>query len=99
MPALRHIVILGGGYAGLTVAQRLSNQDNHIAITLIDAQSHFVERNRLHQLAAGQDIPQISYRSFLEPWGVRFIQATVVSLQPHIASYCKCGGCNIDTGL
>lgn len=82
MPALRHIVILGGGYAGLTVAQRLSNQDNHIAITLIDAQSHFVERNRLHQLAAGQDIPQISYRSFLEPWGVRFIQATVVSLQP-----------------
>lgn len=78
----RHIVILGGGYAGLTVAQRLSKQGSNIAITLIDAQANFVERNRLHQLAAGQDIPQISYPSFLGPWGVCFIQGNVISLKP-----------------
>lgn len=44
---LRHIVILGGGYAGLTIAQRLSKQKKNIVITLVDIQSKFVERNRL----------------------------------------------------
>ncbi|MBL1095090.1 NAD(P)/FAD-dependent oxidoreductase [Streptomyces coffeae] len=52
------IVVLGAGYTGATaagrLAKRLHRQD--VAITLVNAEPDFVERVRLHQLAAGQDL-------------------------------------------
>ncbi|GAB3876928.1 FAD-dependent oxidoreductase [Kibdelosporangium lantanae] len=47
------IVILGAGYAGLTAANRLRR---HADVTLVNRTDRFVERVRLHQLAAGQDL-------------------------------------------
>jgi NADH dehydrogenase len=47
------IVILGAGYAGLTAANRLRR---HADVTLVNRADRFVERVRLHQLAAGQDL-------------------------------------------
>lgn len=58
------IVILGAGYAGAyaagTLARRLSPQD--VEITIVNAEPDFVQRLRLHQLAAGQEIdaPQLT---------------------------------------
>ncbi|TXS47744.1 oxidoreductase, partial [Streptomyces sp. t39] len=50
------IVVLGAGYAGAHVAgslaRRLSPGD--VGITVVNAEPDFVQRLRLHQLAAGQ---------------------------------------------
>ncbi|MEJ6000875.1 NAD(P)/FAD-dependent oxidoreductase [Paucibacter soli] len=80
------VVILGGGYAGLTVAHRLAQQKRGWSITLIDAKSEFTERVRLHQVAAGQALAGFDYRSFLTPLGVEFIQAEVMALQPGLSA-------------
>lgn len=49
------IVIVGGGYAGLTAAGRLGTSTHDV--TLVDARSHTVERVRLHLAAAdGRDV-------------------------------------------
>ena len=79
----RHIVILGGGYAGLTVANRLAGLSGTVAITLVDAAPQFQQRIRLHQAAAGQTISGFEYESVLTPLGIRFEQATVTSLDPN----------------
>ncbi|MEV4088723.1 oxidoreductase, partial [Nonomuraea fuscirosea] len=53
-----HIVILGAGYAGVYVAgnlaRRLSAAD--VQITVVNAVPDFVERLRLHQVAAGRTV-------------------------------------------
>lgn len=79
------IVILGGGYAGLTLAQRLGKQQCGAAITLIDAKPAFDERIRLHQVAVGQTIASHDYRAFLAPLGLEFVQARVTRLDPAAA--------------
>lgn len=46
------VVVIGGGYAGVLAANRLTQRDD-TSVTLINARPHFVERIRLHQLIAG----------------------------------------------
>ncbi len=56
---MRHrIIVLGAGYTGATAAGRLARRlrRDDVAITLVNAEPDFVERVRLHQLAAGQDL-------------------------------------------
>ncbi|GGO62710.1 NAD(P)/FAD-dependent oxidoreductase [Nonomuraea cavernae] len=50
------IVVLGAGYAGAVAAGRLAKRLHRedVAITLVNAEPDFVERVRMHQLAAGQ---------------------------------------------
>ncbi|WP_112268838.1 NAD(P)/FAD-dependent oxidoreductase [Lentzea terrae] len=50
------IVVLGAGYAGANAAGRLARRLHGAEITLVNADPEFVERVRLHQLAAGQDL-------------------------------------------
>ncbi|MFF4490378.1 NAD(P)/FAD-dependent oxidoreductase [Streptomyces sp. NPDC001544] len=52
------IVVLGAGYAGAIAAGRLARRLHRedVAITLVNAGPDFVERVRMHQLAAGQDL-------------------------------------------
>ncbi|MFE3634986.1 NAD(P)/FAD-dependent oxidoreductase [Streptomyces sp. NPDC059168] len=52
------IVVLGAGYAGAVAAGRLARRlrPEDVAITLVNAQPDFVERVRMHQLAAGQEL-------------------------------------------
>ena len=52
------IVVLGAGYAGANAAGRLARRLHpaDTEITLVNADAEFVERVRLHQLAAGQDL-------------------------------------------
>ncbi|CAN0595735.1 unnamed protein product, partial [Laminaria digitata] len=48
------VVVIGGGYAGLTAAARIgesgSGSGPDIALTLVDAKPEFVERIRLHEI-------------------------------------------------
>ncbi|MEU9474480.1 FAD-dependent oxidoreductase [Streptomyces sp. NPDC048191] len=52
------IVVLGAGYSGAIAAGRLARRlhPEDVAITLVNAEPDFVERVRMHQLAAGQDL-------------------------------------------
>ncbi|GAB2826637.1 FAD-dependent oxidoreductase [Actinocorallia aurea] len=52
------IVVLGAGYTGATAAGRLAKRlhRDDVQITLVNAEPDFVERVRMHQLAAGQEL-------------------------------------------
>jgi NADPH-dependent 2,4-dienoyl-CoA reductase/sulfur reductase-like enzyme len=48
------VVVIGGGYAGVMAANRLTQRDD-VTVTLINPRAKFVERMRLHQSRAGSD--------------------------------------------
>ncbi|MGW4273018.1 NAD(P)/FAD-dependent oxidoreductase [Streptomyces seoulensis] len=52
------IIVLGAGYAGASAAGRLARRlrGDDVSLTLVNAEPDFVERVRMHQLAAGQDL-------------------------------------------
>lgn len=52
------IVVLGAGYAGAIATGRLAARlyGDEVCITLVNAESDFVERVRMHQVATGQDL-------------------------------------------
>ena len=57
-----HVVVIGGGYAGVRAANRLTQQ---AAVTLINPRPEFVERIRLHQLVVGNDDAVAGYDELL----------------------------------
>ncbi|WP_280438162.1 NAD(P)/FAD-dependent oxidoreductase [Nocardia carnea] len=59
-----HVVVIGGGYAGIAAANRLRRRTD-IEITLVNPRPEFVERIRLHQLAAGTGSATAAYDSLL----------------------------------
>lgn len=64
MTSTTRVVVVGGGYAGVLAANRLS-QRTDIDITLINPRPQFVERIRLHQLVAGNDDAVEDYSAIL----------------------------------
>ncbi|MDM4722268.1 FAD-dependent oxidoreductase [Micromonospora sp. WMMA1363] len=54
MTGVTGVVVIGGGYAGVMAANRLTQRDD-MTVTLINSRPVFVERIRLHQLVAGLD--------------------------------------------
>jgi NADH dehydrogenase FAD-containing subunit len=78
------IVVLGAGYAGAfaagNLARRLSPADTEI--TVVNAAPDFVERMRLHQLAAGQDVTFRALADVFAGTGVRLRLARVTGVDP-----------------
>ncbi|MGW0771485.1 NAD(P)/FAD-dependent oxidoreductase [Streptomyces sp. NPDC002676] len=78
------IVVLGAGYAGAYVAgnlaRRLSLADTEI--TVVNAEPDFVERLRLHQLAAGQQIEALKLADVFAGTGIRLHLARVTAVDP-----------------
>ena len=72
------ILILGGGYAGVMAAARIARRGT--PVTLVDARDGMVERIRLHQVAAGDDIPPVPYQQLFRNLPVNVIRARVTSL-------------------
>ncbi len=68
------IVVIGGGYAGVLAANRLS-QRSDFAITLVNPRPMFVERIRLHQLVAGNHSATDEFAAVLAP-AVRLVVDT-----------------------
>ncbi|OKJ74158.1 NAD(P)/FAD-dependent oxidoreductase [Streptomyces sp. CB02460] len=66
------IIVLGAGYAGAIaagrVAKRLRRED--VGVTLVNAEPDFVERVRMHQLAAGQDLKPRPFTEMFAGTGV-----------------------------
>ncbi|CAM3513624.1 NAD(P)/FAD-dependent oxidoreductase [Nocardiopsis gilva] len=78
------ILVLGAGYAGLTTTARLARRlhPHDARVTLVNANPHFVERVRLHQLATGQRLADLPLRKLLDGTGVQLIVGRVASVDP-----------------
>ena len=85
------LVILGGGYGGLAVAQKLdalSRGRSRWEITLIDQREYHLIQVRVHEVAANS-IPaervRISFNELLEGRNVKFVQAQIqkIDTQAH----------------
>jgi len=74
------IVVLGGGYAGLTAAARIAEAESDVSVSLIDRKTEFVERIRLHEVAAGSEPRDLGYREFMEGRGGAFLQGIVSAI-------------------
>jgi NADH dehydrogenase FAD-containing subunit len=72
------LVVVGGGYAGVMAANRLTQRDD-AAVTLINSRRTFVERIRLHQMVGGSDDAVVDYREVLAE-GVRLVVDTVTRI-------------------
>ncbi|MEU0603187.1 FAD-dependent oxidoreductase [Streptomyces sp. NPDC006393] len=98
------IVVLGAGYAGAhtagNLARRLSPAD--IEITVVNAEPDFVQRLRLHQLAAGQEIETRKLADVFAGTGIRLRVARVTAVDPErqvvaVADAEGCGELGYDT--
>ncbi|MFD0290735.1 NAD(P)/FAD-dependent oxidoreductase [Streptomyces sp. NPDC127118] len=58
------VVVIGGGYAGVTAANRLAQRAD-VTVTLINPRPDFVERIRLHQLVGGSNDAVVDYGEVL----------------------------------
>ncbi|WP_030559909.1 NAD(P)/FAD-dependent oxidoreductase [Streptomyces aureocirculatus] len=76
------IVVVGAGYAGLPAAERLAHKLRHsdVTVTLVNASDQFVERVRLHQLAAGQRWAAPSLRQQLSGTPVQLVVGRVTAI-------------------
>ncbi|WP_433471461.1 NAD(P)/FAD-dependent oxidoreductase [Saccharomonospora azurea] len=72
------VVVIGGGYAGVMAANRLTRRDD-VTVTLINPRRAFVERIRLHQLVGGSDDAVVDYREVLAA-DVRLVIETVTRI-------------------
>ncbi|WP_454198418.1 NAD(P)/FAD-dependent oxidoreductase [Nocardia sp. Marseille-Q1738] len=76
------IVVLGAGYAGAFCAGYLARQlhSDDFEITVINAEPDFVERLRLHQLAAGRELRLRPLAEVFAGTGIRLRVARVTEL-------------------
>ncbi|MEU0722277.1 FAD-dependent oxidoreductase [Streptomyces lavendulocolor] len=76
------IIVLGAGYTGAVAAGRLARRlhRDDVAITLVNTETDFVERVRLHQLAAGQDLKPRPLAEMFRGTGVRSRCAKVTGI-------------------
>ncbi|KQX72230.1 FAD-dependent oxidoreductase [Streptomyces sp. Root1310] len=79
-----HIVVLGAGYTGLFGTIRLAHRTRRtdVKITLVNPSSRFVERLRMHQIAAGQEPADHQIPDLLSGTGVTFVQGTATAIEP-----------------
>ncbi|MCX2182101.1 FAD-dependent oxidoreductase [Streptomyces sp. SKN60] len=73
-PTQQHrIVVLGAGYTGAVAAGRIAKRLHRgdVTITLVNPEPDFVERVRLHQVAAGQDLKPRPFAEMFAGTGVQ----------------------------
>ncbi|MEU6365249.1 FAD-dependent oxidoreductase [Streptomyces sp. NPDC046931] len=76
------IIVLGAGYTGAIAAGRIARRlhRDDVAITLVNAESDFVERVRMHQLAVGQDLEPRPFSEMFAGTGVELKLAKVTGV-------------------
>ncbi len=81
---LPNVVIVGGGFGGLTAAKALANQP--VAVTLIDRTNHYLFQPLLYQVATAGlspgDIAQPIRHILRHAENIRVIMATVERIEP-----------------
>jgi NADH dehydrogenase FAD-containing subunit len=83
---MTEILILGAGYTGMgatmALAGRLRSRDD-IHLTLVNPQTRFTERLRLHQTASGQELSDLEIPDRLAGTGVDFVAGWVTGIDVH----------------
>jgi NADH dehydrogenase FAD-containing subunit len=81
---MHRIIVLGAGYAGASAAGYLARHlhPDDFQITVVNAEPDFVERIRLHQLAAGQDLRRLELADMFAGTGIRLRLARVTAVDP-----------------
>lgn len=79
------IVVLGAGYSG-QIAARLAARARDVEVTLVNQRDRFVERVRLHQLAAGEELRERPLTELLRNTGVRLVIDRVTAIDPDAKS-------------
>ncbi|WP_405658292.1 NAD(P)/FAD-dependent oxidoreductase [Streptomyces sp. RK9] len=76
------IIVLGAGYTGASAAGRLARRLHRedVTITLVNAEPDFVERVRMHQVAAGQDLRPRPFSEMFAGTGVALKLARVTAV-------------------
>ncbi|TQM29084.1 NAD(P)/FAD-dependent oxidoreductase [Nocardia bhagyanarayanae] len=76
------IVVLGAGYTGLIATARLARYTRKLntRITLVNPSPRFVERLRMHQVAAGQELTDFQIPELLAGTGVEFHRAAATAI-------------------
>ncbi|NNH75350.1 FAD-dependent oxidoreductase [Nocardia uniformis] len=76
------IVIVGAGYTGMLAAVRLAQRTRRrpTRITLVNPSARFIERLRMHQIAAGQELADHHIPALLDGSGVDFHQAAATAI-------------------
>jgi len=77
-----HILILGGGYAGLLAASNVRRELPKARITLVDGQENFSHRVRWHEALVGKTVETINYQNFSTEREIEFLKARVDKLEP-----------------
>ncbi|MFB7169445.1 NAD(P)/FAD-dependent oxidoreductase [Streptomyces sp. NPDC056254] len=72
------VVVIGGGYAGVMAANRLTRHGG-VTVTLVNPRPDFVERIRLHQLVGGSHDAVVEYARVLGA-GVRLLVDSVTGI-------------------
>lgn len=79
------IIVLGAGYAGAIAAGRLAKRlrRGDATVTLVNAEPDFVERVRMHQIAAGRDLTPRPFAEMFAGTGValRIGRVTAVDVE------------------
>ncbi|MGW2746661.1 NAD(P)/FAD-dependent oxidoreductase [Streptomyces sp. NPDC001450] len=73
------VLVIGGGYAGVMAANRLTQRDD-VTVTLVNPRPSFVERIRLHQRVGGSHDAVVDYSRVLAE-GVRLVVDTVTRIE------------------
>ena len=72
-----NVVVVGGGYAGMYAAGRVARLRKQVNVTLVEPKTHFVQRIRLHQVAAGGQIKTFHYGTMLKQRGITWLQGVL----------------------
>ena len=80
-----HVVVVGAGYAGVMAANRLLAEHPEAAVTVVNPRPVFVERVRLHQVAAGSGTATHELSDLLHP-RVTLHVGTAVRIEPYAVS-------------
>lgn len=94
MTGQTHVIVIGGGYAGVMAANRLTQRDD-VTVTLINPRPDFVHRVRLHQLVGGSDDAVIAYRDVLSE-RVRLVLDTVTMIDAGGRTLASAAGGRLD---
>ncbi|GLZ39486.1 FAD-dependent oxidoreductase [Actinokineospora sp. NBRC 105648] len=76
-----HIVVLGAGYSGLVAAKRAARLPD-TRVTLVNAAAEFVERVRLHEVAAGRPVRSHRITELIGRAPVELVVDTVTAIDP-----------------
>lgn len=75
------IVVLGAGYSGQVAAQ-LAAKARDVSVTLVNERDQFVERVRLHQLAAGEKLRERPLSDLVKGTGIELVIDRVTAIDP-----------------